>query len=272
METSEEIDFVAMLLPLAGITFLIALGVIFMYQQFQKNIIRQQLEREEERSHHQKQLLVTTIRVQEEERKRIAGDLHDELAAMLSIGRMQLTQLEHQKEFNLKRITEIRKLLETTLTATRRISHELMPLQLSELGLEKALYHLLEKAENAQDIITNMALSSTCNELPWVMEVALYRIYAELVNNTLKHAEATIIDISILCQANQLFCRYEDNGKGLSKAIMNQGLGLQNLKNRVIAFEGTLEFGNRSEGGFYCKIIVPILSNDKSAAFESLKR
>ena len=150
METPQEIDFITMLLPLAGIAFLIALGVIFMYQQFQKNIIRQQLEREEIKSQYQKELLHTTIKVQEEERQRIANDLHDELAAALSIGRMQLTQLEHEKEFNPKRIAEVREIMETTLAATRRVSHELMPLQLSQLGLEKALVTLLKKAEDAK--------------------------------------------------------------------------------------------------------------------------
>jgi signal transduction histidine kinase len=261
MEISEEVDFIKILLPLAGIIFLIALGVIFMYQQFQKNIIRQQLAKEEIKNQYQKELLQTTIRVQEEERQRIARDLHDELAAALSIGYMQLTQIEDQKELNLERIANVRELLQTTLTATRRISHELMPLQLSQFGLEKAIANLLEKAKNTQDLKTNLAISNSCDELPWLLEVALYRIYSELVNNTLKHAEATTIDISILCQTDQLFCRYTDDGKGLPKKQISTGIGLQNIENRVQIFGGKLEFGNRKDKGFYCKIIVPAAMN-----------
>jgi signal transduction histidine kinase len=263
METSEELNFLNILLPLAGIIFLIALGVIFMYQQFRKNIIRQQLEREEIKNQYQKELLHTTIRVQEEERKRIAGDLHDELAAALSIGYMQLTQLEDQKEFNPKKIAQVRELLQTTLASTRRISHELMPLQLSRLGFEKALQHLLEKAESAQHIKTNMAISSTCDELPWIVEVTLYRMYSELINNTLKHAEATTIDISVLRKSDQLFCRYADDGKGIPEKQLDSGIGLQNIENRVKTLDGKLEFGNSDEGGFYCKIIVPIEINNQ---------
>lgn len=258
MEISEEIDFIGILLPVVGIIFLIAIGVVFMYQQFQKNIIRQQLEQEEIKNQYQKELLLTTIRVQEEERKRIASDLHDELAAALSIGYMQLTQLETEKEFNPKKITQVRELLQTTLASTRRISHELMPLQLSRLGFEKALQNLLEKAENAQNVKTNMAISNTCDELPWIVEITLYRIYSELINNSLKHAEATTIDISVLRKSDQLFCRYADDGKGIPEEILHQGIGLQNIENRVKTFEGKLEFGNNDEGGFYCKIILPI--------------
>lgn len=261
MEISEEIDLVGILLPLAGIIFLIALGVIFMYQQFQKNIIKQQLEREELKNEYQKELLQNTIRVQEEERKRIARDLHDELAAALSIGYMQLTQIEDEKEFNPKKIAQVRELIQTTLQSTRRISHELMPLHLSQFGLEKAVANLLEKVETAQNIETNIAVSNSCDQLSWILEIALYRIYAELINNTLKHAEATTIDISILSKSDQLFCRYEDNGKGLPEKNGISGIGLQNIKNRVQSFEGKLEFGNKEEGGFYCKIILPLENN-----------
>ncbi len=261
METSEELNFLKILLPLAGIIFLIALGVIFMYQQFRKNIIRQQLEREEIKNKYQKELLLTTIRVQEEERKRIASDLHDELAAALSIGYMQLTQLEDQKEFNPEKIAQVRSLLQTTLASTRRISHELMPLQLAQFGLEKALSNLLEKVESAQNIHTNLAISSNCDTLPWIYEVALYRIYSEMINNTLKHAEATTVDISILCKSEQLFCRYSDDGKGLPEKLIDAGIGLQNIENRVRSFDGKLEVGNSADGGFYCKIILPLETN-----------
>ena len=216
------------------------------------------MEREEIKNQYHKELLHTTIRVQEEERKRIAGDLHDELAAALSIGYMQLTQLETEKEFNPKKIAQVRELLQTTLASTRRISHELMPLQLSRLGFEKALQHLLEKAENVQNVKTNMAISSTCDELPWIVEVTLYRMYSELINNTLKHAEATTIDISVLRKSDQLFCRYADDGKGIPEKQLSSGIGLQNIENRVKTLEGKLEFGNSDEGGFYCKIILPI--------------
>ena len=81
------------LLPLAGIVFLIALGVVLLYQQFQKSLYKQQLEKEAIKSQHQQALLATTIKVQEDERKRIAQDLHDELAATLSLSALT-TQAE----------------------------------------------------------------------------------------------------------------------------------------------------------------------------------
>ena len=146
METPQEIDFLMILLPVACVLLLIAFGVIFMHQQFQKNIINQRLAKEALKGVHQKELLHTTIKTQEEERKRIASDLHDELGAALSIGRMQLVQLETQKSIDPAQIIQIRELMETTLNATRQISHQLMPLQLAQLGLEKTLLRLTRKS------------------------------------------------------------------------------------------------------------------------------
>ncbi len=258
MEASQELDIVRLILPLAIIVLIIAIGVVLLYQQFQKNIIRQRLEKEELKSQYQKELLQTTINVQEEERKRIARDLHDELGAALSIGRMQLVQLENQQEIDPKKLSKIRELVEETLASTRRISHELMPLQLTKLGLEKALLALLEKVEGSNQLQTQIAIGLKGQKLPWLQEIALYRIYSELINNTLKHAEANTIEISIWLESEQLFCRYADNGIGINKKVLEQGLGLKSLESRIKAFEGTLKSGNRNEGGFFANMKIPI--------------
>ncbi len=89
MGADNQVTFINTLLPFAGILFLIALGVVFLTQQFRKNLYRQQLEQEELKKKHQVELLRSNIQAQEEERKRIAQDMHDELGAALSITRMQ---------------------------------------------------------------------------------------------------------------------------------------------------------------------------------------
>lgn len=254
MEVSQEIDFLMILLPLAIVLLLIALGVVLMYQQFQKNIISQQLAKEALKGAHQKELLHMIVKTQEEERKRIARDLHDELGAALSIARMQLVQLENQESTNPQQITPIRELMETTLASTRRISHELMPLQLEQLGLEKAILSLLKGAETSNGLTTNLAVSKVCNQIPWIIELGLYRIYSELINNTLKHSGAQTIDISILCEKNRLFCRYADDGKGISKSNKTTGLGMQSIENRIKALNGSWEYESQTNCGFSATI------------------
>jgi signal transduction histidine kinase len=196
--------------------------------------------------------------VQEKERERIAIDLHDEIGAALSIGRMQLLQLERAAETDEEKIKSVRELIENTLTSTRRISHELMPLNLSSLGLVEALKSLLGQAEKTGEIKTNIELSPDLNSLPDLVELGLYRIYSELVNNTLKYADATALDISMVQGAEHLYCQYADNGKGLDKPLSKDGLGFRSIENRINTLQGSLKYGTNEEGGFYAQFKIPI--------------
>jgi len=257
MEATHEINLLSILVPLLVIVFIIAIGVVLMYLQFQKNIMKQQLKREALKNEHQQELIQKTVAVQEVERKRIAQDLHDELGAVLSISRMQLLQLESETHAPTERIRPIREMIETTLTSTRRISHELMPLQLEQLGLEQALQSLLSKAANSHQLTTNLAVSENTSELAWITQLGLYRIYSELIHNSLKHAGASTIDISVLREGNQLYGRYADDGRGLSDDKAD-GLGMKSLENRVNALNGHWDFGNRAQGGFYANIKIEL--------------
>jgi signal transduction histidine kinase len=258
MEEPETLNLLTTLIPFAIIVFVIAIGVVLLNQQFRKNLYEQQLEKETLKAKYQEKLLHTAVQVQEDERKRIARDLHDELGAVLSIGRMQLVQLEQRETFDPKKIRETRHLIENALASTRRISHELMPLNLENLGLEKALKSLLNRIEEAGVISTNVNIAESVNQLPWLLQLGLYRIYSELVNNTLKYAESSHLSIRITKETGHLFCYYDDNGKGLNADLKTTGIGFKSIESRVNTLKGTWEYGNRKEGGFYAEIKFPV--------------
>src|SRR2546423_66619 len=96
METVKTPEFIEVLIPLLIIVFIIGVGVVLLYQHFQKNLIVHKLREETMKSDHQRELLRANIEAEEEERKRIAHDLHDELGAVLSIMRMNMLMLERQ--------------------------------------------------------------------------------------------------------------------------------------------------------------------------------
>lgn len=258
MEESATIDLVSTLIPFTLIVFVIAIGVVFLSQQFQKSILKQRLEKEELKINHQKKLLQVTIQVQESEQKKIAENIHDELGASLSISRMLLKQLEDQKGGDEERVKEVREIIETTLASARRISHELMPLQISELGLKKALSSFADKAEKVGNTIINIAITPDPLVLPFEIEIGLYRIYKELINNSLKHANASQIDITIYKENNFLFCQYADNGIGIKDKYLLNGIGLQNLESRILSFNGTIEYGNNEDKGFHSNMKIPL--------------
>lgn len=263
MEESAEIDIVATLLPLVGLVLIIALGVILMAHQFQRSLFRQRLAKENLKNEHQQELLRTAIEIQEKERKRIASDLHDELGARLSMSLMQLKQVGDPASANQEQlshlVTQMEEHMETALEATKRISHELMPLQLVNLGLRKALLVLTDEARKAGNTKVSLLFPKELEELSWPAKLGLYRMLSELLNNTLKHAEASEIHISLEVMAETVHCEYQDNGKGLPSHIEHQGLGLQSLEARANSLNGFFEAGNADSGGFHAKITVPFL-------------
>lgn len=268
MEESQAIDFLSTLVPFTMVVFIIAIGVILLNQQFRKNLLKQRLEKEALKKKYQQDIIQTSIQVQEDERKRIAQDLHDELGAALSISRMQLVQLEEKAKNEATTfesgLNNVRKTLENALKATRRISHELMPVQLAELGWIKATQVLLEKAEEAGKLSVDFETNGAIESLQWPTKVALYRVCAELVNNTLKHAQATHIKLNVAMNKSHLSCYYQDNGQGVDLDTARKGVGLRSLEGRTLALAGKITFDSAPEKGFSMELEIPVTqrSND----------
>jgi signal transduction histidine kinase len=261
MESDNQITFINTLLPFVGILFLIAIGVVFLTQQFRKNLYRKQLEQEELKKKHQIDLLRSSIQAQEEERKRIAQDMHDEMGATLSITRMHLLQAERKhgidSENLLTDLQMIRSLTESSLESMRRISHELMPAQLEKFGLIKTLEAVIEQLAHAGTIKISLHTPADLSFLDHSIQLTLYRVLMELINNTLKHAQADRIEITLNLENQSLKILFSDNGKGLSGQINGKGLGLKGIEGRISVIGGTVEIGNSSNGSFNAHISVP---------------
>lgn len=262
MEEPEAIDFLSALVPFTIIVFIIAVGVILLTQQFRKNLFKQQLAKEGLKNQHQQALLQTSIEVQEQERKRIAQDLHDELGATLSISRMQLLQLERQltngNDEQTEQLKQVRENVEGALSSTRRISHELMPVQLVNGGLVSMLQTQAKQVNDAGNLEVMVEVNEDFIDLPWTTQVGLYRVFAELLNNTLKHANASLVKINLEQVEQKLSFHYKDNGNGLPEDLSHAGLGLKGLEGRVKALNGELQYGNEPQGGFFAQIVVEL--------------
>jgi signal transduction histidine kinase len=261
MAQANELNFLFSVLTFAGIVFLITLGVIVLNQNFQKNLYRQMLKTEELKSIHQHDLLTSIIEAQEEEKKRIAADLHDELGATLSISRMSLVQLERQLSGeNLVALQNIRNLSETAIDTIRRISHELMPYQLEMFGLIKTFREVVVKIKDIGDVQLRFNVHDEDQRWPFAVELGLYRICMELINNTLKHAQASQIIIQIDQGDDVLSLTYKDDGNGLQEDYVTKGIGVKNMLARVSALQGTMTIENDALGGrgIVAKILLPV--------------
>jgi signal transduction histidine kinase len=263
MEETSHINFISLLLPLALTVFVISIGVILLNQHFQKNVFRQKLEKETLKTKTQQDLLQSVIQTQEEERKRIAGDLHDELGAVLSMARMHLVQAENitQDAAALTYLKNARTMTEAALENMRRITHELMPPILEKFGLLKTLEELTRQLPERNDLEIDLIAPQELPRIPVSSEINLYRVIMEMVNNTIKHASANRIVVQFDYHPGWITIDYTDNGRGFTPHLYTArtGSGMKNIEARVNALKGILKLSNSASGGMHASIKMPLV-------------
>lgn len=263
METIKEEAFVHALMSFVVVIFFIGVGVILLYAHFQKNLLHQKLKQETLKNLHQQELLRSNIETQEEERRHIAQDLHDELGAMLSIMKMNLLMMERKSNAAVlilpSSVAQVRQLSEAAMESMRRISHRLMPPQLEAFGLFPALQSVIDQINASGRIQIRLEASSFPEPIAKNIALSLYRILMELINNTLKHAEATEIIIDMALHGDVLQCRYSDNGKGLAaSALPAGGMGQKSIEARVSALSGSLIADQSIVDGYCVQVDIPL--------------
>lgn len=193
---------------------------------------------------------------QEKERARIARDLHDGLGAMLTTMKLRLGH-----ELNETTKEELTALLDDAISEARNLSRNLMPAVLMDFGLFDALAQLAQSTQKNAGITVNYIFESEHQKsrLKKSRQVYVYRIAQEAINNALKHADCTEIQLSITEFDDQLNVYIKDNGKGLADGSVSesQGLGFKNIKERTELLNGELilESDNR---GTIVEVNIPI--------------
>ena len=198
------------------------------------------------------------IEGQEEERKRIALELHDGIGQMLTGLKLDGERLRSMPFANEKQKTTIeehQKLIDETIEATRTISFNLMPSVLSDFGLIAALRLLAEQTEKStkQDIKFEYKLDDNSLRLGQNTEINLYRIAQEAVNNAVKHAKASEIILFLSQSKQHVSLCIKDNGIGFDeqegKAVLPSGSGIKNMQTRVRLLEGSFKMITKTKKG-----------------------
>ncbi|MCB0761194.1 MAG: sensor histidine kinase [Flavobacteriales bacterium] len=180
---------------------------------------------------------------EEKERLRIAKDLHDGLSGLLAAAKLQFSAVQnHLEPSESARLDGALNTLDEASTEVRRIAHNMMPEMLLNHGLVEALDSFLSGIRSSGQIEIDFQHFGMENRLPENVELGVYRIVQELINNTLKHAEATEIMVQLNRRDSVLGVTVEDNGKGFNihGPIESNGIGLKNLKNRVEVLDGEM--------------------------------
>ncbi len=211
--------------------------------RFQKKL--QQMEQEQ-----QKILLNASIKLQEEERQRLAADLHDDAGPLLATARLYLNEnlVNQDKATQLQSIFQARQIIDDTIQLIRNISHSLMPPTLKNFGLESAINDLFQKISGSGSINASSRFHEYKERLKEEKELIIFRVVQELINNILKHSNSSFIHLTQNVHADKFYLRIHHDGRGIVQADFeklnksNVGLGLKNITSRLRVVQGSINF------------------------------
>lgn len=235
--------------------------VVFFFLS-KKKIIQKTLEKKELELFHQKELLEANLLVQEKERKRIGGEIHDDINSQLSILGL-FAQSLGKDGLNSKEIQEIKNNLLQHISKTnensRRISHSLYPPILEKFGLIAALEDLINDYKLSEKIDIVLEIDTHLKGLNTITQLHIYRIFQELISNSIKHGNATKVKISSFELNDNFNFIYEDNGVGFDLNeyyLKKTGLGMKNIENRIYFLNGDFTLDSKPLEGINFKFSI----------------
>jgi two-component system, NarL family, sensor kinase len=258
-----------------NIGFLVILGVAVMlmlmvgvllavfFSQRKKN--QHRIAMEKLREQQQNQLIAAAVQSEETERHRIAETLHDEVGAILSSAKLHLLGIKPTglDEKDLKLHEKGSGLLNEVIKKVRGISHNLHSHILKEFGFNEAIRDFLAQVTSGSVIDASTELDDTYMTEDPDNDISLYRTVQELVNNILKYANARELVISSVLKDKELELTIFHNGEGLTQqqfdelSFQKEGLGLKNIRNRIILLKGSIHFTHDNDG-YRINIKVPV--------------
>lgn len=241
---------------------LLVIAIIFFMVFYQKKMLQEQLKRQKVEMEHQVKMMEAVLESQEQERKRVAADLHDSIGGMLSAIRVGLTTVGRLLP-DPRAMEQQKKMLDDTIGSVRSISRELMPSTLERFGLVHALRELCDQVHTTTQLPVDFQGQGDVDNISPNKQLMLFRIAQELVTNAVKHARASAIQVQLQVD-DHLILKVDDNGVGFdperyrSVNMSGRGLGLYNIENRVRLLGARLEHQTTGNQGTHVVLTMPL--------------
>ncbi|HVW59337.1 MAG TPA: ATP-binding protein [Puia sp.] len=248
----------------------LTIGLIVFIIFHQRKVIRYQLRLQRMEQDQQKLLLNASIRLQEEERQRIAADLHDDAGPLLATARLYLNEnlVNLDKTTQLQSIYNAKQIIDDTIQLIRNISHSLMPPTLKNFGLESAVNDLFQKISGSGSMNASSRFHDYRERLQAENELIIFRVIQELVNNILKHSNASFIHLTQNTSGEKFFIRLHHDGRGITQNDFNKlnksnvGLGLKNIQSRLKVLHGKIFFEKDMSQTYY-KVTIELIKDEE---------
>lgn len=215
---------------------------------------------------HQKELLNASMEIAEQEREKIAKNIHDDVGTSLNVIRLQLTKLSRNAADQAKTedlVKESIGIVDESIQTVRGIAHDLMPPTLVKLGFDKGIAELCRQINASGQVKVVSIVETSEKRLPPRLELQLYRAVREVINNILKHSKASELDVTVRTTDASLAVRIHHNGIGISNEAATQlaqsekGVGLRSIQSRVQLVNGTIQYLNKGQTDSEVIIEVP---------------
>ncbi len=247
----------------------LTVGLVLFIIFHQRKVARYQRTLQKMEEEQQKILLNASIKLQEEERQRLAADLHDDAGPLLATARLYLNEnlVNQDKATQLQSIFQARQIIDDTIQLVRNISHSLMPPTLKNFGLESAVNDLFQKISGSGTMNASSRFHEYKDRLKAEKELIVFRIVQELVNNILKHSNASFIHLTQNLHGDKFYLRIHHDGRGLVQTDFDKlnkstiGLGLKNISSRLRVVQGSIYFEKDISQTYY-KVTIELPKDD----------
>jgi len=239
-----------------GVVVSIALSVGVMYAH---KLFRQIDRMNRHRQLVNKRILTAVLRAEEKSRSRFAKELHDGLGPLLSSAKMSLSVITHEELPPERRaiVENTAYVIDEAIRSVREISNNMSPHVLMDFGLARGVRNFINRCAGMHDVKFNFTTDLREERFDTDVEVILYRVICELINNSLKHSGCTTVSLSLSRHGGELWLDYSDNGKGFDpQAMMDCGMGLSNIASRVHSLGGTFEIAGSKGHGMHASVRV----------------
>jgi two-component system NarL family sensor kinase len=243
---------------LAGALALVLLG----YSYYRRYQLQQQTRMQQEILHQQNLATKAVLDAEEKERRRIALDLHDGVGQVMSAAKMNLAAIEDEIPFGStdQRLAfrNAMQLVDDGCREVRAVSHSMMPNALLKAGLGAAIREFLDQIDH-RVLKINLLTEGLNEKLDSNTETVLYRVVQECVNNVIKHAQASQLDLSLRQEEDGISAMIEDNGRGFDTTDRSKfdGIGLKNIQSRLALLGGSVEWSSQPGRGTAVAVFVP---------------
>lgn len=211
----------------------------------------------------EKQTREALIEGQEKERMRVSQELHDGLGQLFTAIKLNVQQLRSSMESGSEaNTTESLNILESNIgfaiTEVKNISRNLMPDVLWQFGLRPAMEDLVEKFQSSTEVKISLELVDVDERFAPELEKALFRMCQELINNSIRHGNATNIYVQLINHGESIVLMVEDDGKGFDPSEPSKGFGLRNIRSRAEVWEGEVEIDSSKDRGTVTTVEIPL--------------